>query len=329
MTSSATRLWTLVCISVGLFFGAVLPIAAQTKGLERPFDKDALKVITGEWEFSADTKSVKGKIFDNWAEIDAFDDQAATTFDLRGTSYDWFIGYLGVADDDEPRTGTIYLESEDETLLTLKFTRGQPAQAFKVPLTGRKSLTIRRTTKGGCFFEPKLIKGTPAPAPASQPVTPAGTLVAPAAPFVVDPGDIEKLATALRKRVEAKAELKEKVATGFIAVMTFNLIDIPSPSIAQNIAEDFSTKLINAEFQLVERGQLDKALKELKIHDSALVDQATAKKLGQLTGCTYILVGSVSDRGQFIVINARILETATGKALVAESVECRKIPIQR
>ena len=87
--------------------------------------------------------------------------------------------------------------------------------------------------------------------------------------------------------------------------------------------------MILADFQTVERGQLDKALKELKIQDSALIDPATAQKLGQITGCNVIMVGSISDRGQFIVINARLLETSTGQTLTAERVECRKVPIQR
>jgi len=149
------------------------------------------------------------------------------------------------------------------------------------------------------------------------------------ATFVVDPNDLDKLAAALRKRVDAKPELMAKLANANIAVMTFDLVDIPSASVAKNVAEDLSTSLINTDFQLVERGQLDKVLKELKIQDSALIDQATAQKIGQMTGCTFILVGSVSDRGQFLVINARFLETATGKAIAAERVECRKNEIKR
>jgi TolB-like protein len=41
------------------------------------------------------------------------------------------------------------------------------------------------------------------------------------------------------------------------------------------------------------------------------------------------LVGSISDRGNFVVINARLLETKTGKAIVASRVEMRKISIKR
>jgi len=62
--------------------------------------------------------------------------------------------------------------------------------------------------------------------------------------------------------------------------VTFTLVDIPSPSVATNVAEHLSDALINIDFNLVDRGQLDKILKELKIQDTALIDPATAHKIG-------------------------------------------------
>ena len=149
------------------------------------------------------------------------------------------------------------------------------------------------------------------------------------ASFVVDPNDMEKLATALRKRVDGKPELKNRIAGGQVALMTFTLVDIPSKSVAVNVAENLSTSLINADFPLVERGQLDKVLNELKFQDTGVIDPTTAQKIGKLTGCDAILVGSIADMGQFVVINTRLLDTSTGKALAAERVEMRKIPISR
>jgi len=173
---------------------------------------------------------------------------------------------------------------------------------------------------GQLFTTPKLL---------SDHITAVHGIIPPAATFIVDPSDLEKLAVNLRKRVDAKPEVQEKLVKGFVAVMSFDLIEINALSIGKNVVEDLSTSLINNDFNLVERGQLDKALKELKIQDSALIDQTTALKLGEITGCNYIIVGSVSDRGQFIVINARLLETATGKSVAAERVECRKIDIKK
>ena len=193
-----------------------------------------------------------------------------------------------------------------------------------------RSLTIITSCGGLIIADPKLYKGTTPPTP---PVVggKTTTITATGAPanFAVDPKDLDALANQLRTTVDADPQLSQRVATGQIALMSFSLLDISSASVATNVAEDLSTALIKKRFQLVERGQLDKILKELKIQDSGLIDPKTAQQLGLGTGCDLILVGSISDRGQFIVINSRLLDTTTGKAVVAERVEMRKIDINR
>ncbi|MHB0935532.1 MAG: FlgO family outer membrane protein [Armatimonadota bacterium] len=325
------------------------------KNGERPFSGESVRVIAGSgwggWgsgleHYENQTISVKSLPYDGYVKLY---DNHWTTFDIRG--WDRFIALAGINDNRVGSYASLTIEVDGNLVTKITVRHGEKPQLIDIPLTACSTLTLRWTDEM-VLITPRMVKGNPAPLFACQQCggtfssqkaladhikanhaggTVTGGNPPPGQPasFVTDPKDLEQLAVALRKRVDTKPDLQAKLANGFMAVMTFNLIDIPSPSVAQNVAEDMSTKLINADFQLVERGQLDKALKELKIQDSALIDQATAQKLGQITGCNFILVGSVSDRGQFIVINARILETATGKAVAAESVECRKIPIQR
>ncbi len=316
---------SLLLLAVGL--SAFAQGSGDLRSGERPFNYEFAKRVTGAgWTYKGEA-TITGILFDNYGLIEhIYQNVDWITFNITG--WDHFVAYIGISDD---KTGNsdIVIETDGTQVFSRKVTAGDRAVAIDIPLTGRKTMTIRAKTPA-IFADPKLVKGNPTQPPVQQPST-SSTTIPPSQPatFVVDPSDLDKLASALRKRVDNKPELKTKLDNGFMAVMTFNLIDIPSASISLNVIEDLSTRMINADFQLVERGQLDKALKELKIQDSALIDQATAQKLGQLTGCNYILVGSVSDRGQFIVMNARILETATGKAIAAESVECRKIPINR
>ncbi|HEX2951352.1 MAG TPA: FlgO family outer membrane protein, partial [Armatimonadota bacterium] len=288
-------------------------------------------VVAGRIAYRDRTVSVGGNVYDNYLSEDVCYGNTFVTFDIRG--YDHFTAYVGINDDrgggnDVQRTT---IETDGDVFWQQDVARGQKAVFVDVPLTGKRSLTLRWKSSSTVFADPRLIKGNPVAQAANTTNSSRPTqAVAPSsasASFVVDPNDLDKLSENLRKRVDAKPEIQGKLARGYMAVMTFSLIDIPSPSVAQNVAEDLSTRMINVDFNLVERGQLDKALKELKIQDSGMIDQATAQKLGQITGCNFILVGSVSDRGQFIVMNARILETATGKAVAAESVECRKIEI--
>ena len=296
---------------------------------ERPFLSENVKSLTGNAydERFNDTVSIKGIPYDGYIYCcykPGSNDRWAT-YDIRG--WDKFITQVGISDGETGVSSKVTVEVDGNTITNFTVRSGEKAVLVEIPLTNCSTITLRSTNMIW-FANPRVIKGASTP-PNNNILGVTQPVINAPATFVVDPGDLEKLATSLRKRVDGKAELKDKIANGFMSVMTFNLIDIPSPSVAQNVAEDIATKLINADFQLVERGQLDKALKELKIQDSALIDQKTAQQLGQITGCNYILVGSVSDRGQFIVMNARILETATGKAVAAESVECRKIEIKR
>jgi TolB-like protein len=179
------------------------------------------------------------------------------------------------------------------------------------------------------FFQLMELPGSVVTPPSPETSSKEAPSPSESAPFVVDPNDLDKLASQLAENCANHPIAKEIMKKGNIAIATFDLIDISSPSVAKNAIEDLSTSMINKGFQLVERGQLDKVIKELKIQSSGAIDPKTAQEIGKLTGADLILVGSISDRGNFVVINARLLETKTGKAIVASRVEMRKIPIKR
>jgi len=185
------------------------------------------------------------------------------------------------------------------------------------------------TTQYVTFFQLMEMPGSVVTPPSPETSSKEAPSPSESAPFVVDPNDLDKLASQLAENCANHPIAKEIMKKGNIAIATFDLIDISSPSVAKNAIEDLSTSMINKGFQLVERGQLDKVIKELKIQSSGAIDPKTAQEIGKLTGADLILVGSISDRGNFVVINARLLETKTGKAIVASRVEMRKIPIKR
>jgi TolB-like protein len=252
------------------------------------------------------------------------------TFDV-GRAYDYFEAWVGVADqwsgDDSSAVftvecdGSIAYQSEPQR-------RGAKATFVSIPIKGVRALTLSGRGANGpraVWADPRLIKGNPS-RPARIVDTAQGGQPA---DFVVDPRDLDKLADGVWKKVSASVAVRERMQNARVAVATFELIDVPSSSVARNVAEDLYTAMINSGFNLVERGQLDKVLRELKIQNMGLVNPQTAQKIGQLSGCDVILLGSISDRGQFVVINARVMDTATGKSLVAERVEMRKIPIEK
>jgi len=143
--------------------------------------------------------------------------------------------------------------------------------------------------------------------------------------FTLDPGGLDRLAENLWKQCENKPAIKDKVANGNVAVATLKPIGTLPNDTPNSVVSDIYTAMIKSGFSLVERGQLDKVLGELKIQDTALIDPTTAAKIGKLSGADLMLLGEITDSDSLVVINARLMETATGRSVAAERVELRKV----
>lgn len=84
------------------------------------------------------------------------------------------------------------------------------------------------------------------------------------------------------------------------------------------IEEELVTRLFQAnQFKVIERSLLENALVELKFNLSDLVDPSVAKQLGRVVGADAIVVGTVTDLGQSIKINARIITVESGEVIGA------------
>lgn len=146
----------------------------------------------------------------------------------------------------------------------------------------------------------------------------------------IDPRSISELVSGLKEQVAGDSKLGGSIPIQ-LAVGKFKPISDPtkgtmSPTVGDNVLEDLSTELIKSRsFKLVERSQMEQILAELKINETTgLIDSATAKKLGKMTGANAVLIGSISDRGKYAVINCRLINTETGEASIAEQVELRQ-----
>jgi len=96
-----------------------------------------------------------------------------------------------------------------------------------------------------------------------------------------------------------------------IAVADFTGKD---PEISEGIAETLLTDLAkSSRLHLVERKQLRRALSEVKLSASGLTDSKKVKKLGTMVGADRMIVGSYSLASDSIIINARLLDVATGQ----------------
>lgn len=90
-------------------------------------------------------------------------------------------------------------------------------------------------------------------------------------------------------------------------------------NLKSGLAESMMTKLAQrSEITLVERGQLDKALKEIGFGQSVYADAGKAKEIGKMLNADYIVAGDVVKAGNRFEINVRLIDVETAQILVSE-----------
>lgn len=101
-----------------------------------------------------------------------------------------------------------------------------------------------------------------------------------------------------------------------VVVADFRGIDGEVTALGRYVAEEMVTKLFSfGEVRVIERGQLENALKELKFSQTDLFHPDTAKKLGKLIGADVILGGTITDLDTAIRVNARLFSSEKGEVL--------------
>ena len=98
-----------------------------------------------------------------------------------------------------------------------------------------------------------------------------------------------------------------------IAIIEFSNLDGQITEFGKFLSEELITRLfMTKKFEVVERQLLNKVLDEHKLTLTGFVDESTAKKLGKILGVDAICSGTVTDLGNYVKINARIVSTETG-----------------
>lgn len=121
--------------------------------------------------------------------------------------------------------------------------------------------------------------------------------------------------------------LVQQIITGLSQSQTTKLAVIPFADLQGNdsklgkyIAEELTTKLYQTgRFEVIERILLEKVITEQKLGISGFIDDETAISLGKILGVEALATGTLSDLGATIKVNARLIETTTGKVFSAAS----------
>jgi TolB-like protein len=129
------------------------------------------------------------------------------------------------------------------------------------------------------------------------------------------------LAADLKEAVEQLAiQLSRSLPEGRtlrVAVTDFPDLQGITSDLGRYIAERLTTRLSAQvqKFRVVERRRLTQVLGELGFTMSGLVDPNKAKQLGKMLGVEAIVVGTVSDLGNVVDVDARIIEIETNNIL--------------
>ena len=107
-----------------------------------------------------------------------------------------------------------------------------------------------------------------------------------------------------------------------LAVMEFANLDGSVSNFGKYLSEKMITEMFSSgRFKVVERRQLNKVLKELNFGRTDVVDQNTSKELGRLLGVDAVGIGSVTDLGQTVEVNAKLIEIETAEVFAVASTE--------
>ncbi len=166
---------------------------------------------------------------------------------------------------------------------------------------------------------------------------------------VVDPDTGEILATERPKIAEVEVtEVNEKVSKGkvlgslevkleigdeveplgnkiVVAVCPPRNNDGSGNATGSSIAEELTGALVQRGIEVVERSALDMVLSELLTQNTVLFDEASAQKLGKLTGATVVLTGKIVVDKNTAKAHLRLIDVVSGKILLAISAPAKVI----
>ena len=115
----------------------------------------------------------------------------------------------------------------------------------------------------------------------------------------------------------------KKAKVGILEFQTLNK-EAKEENLGAIISETLTTSLVNSEaFKIIEREQLQKLIKKLKPSQAAIIDTSSAKQIGKITGADAIIIGGVTKIGNYLRLDARIIDVETGIIITAEKSECK------
>lgn len=131
---------------------------------------------------------------------------------------------------------------------------------------------------------------------------------------------VSQLARQIGKSMEERQSQK-------IAIIDFSDLNGNVSALGQFLAEELTTQLFivaPGKFEVVERRQLMKLEEELMLGMSGFIEDKSIKKMGQVLGVDAIVTGSMTDLGNTVKINARLIEVESARVFAVAATDIPK-----
>jgi TolB-like protein len=114
-----------------------------------------------------------------------------------------------------------------------------------------------------------------------------------------------------------------------IAIIEFSDLNDNVNDLGRFLAEELINELLKNKkdkgYEIVERRQLNKVLKQLKLSSSGLLEPKSMKEVGKVLNVDSIVTGSLTDLGNDIKVNARIISVESAKIIATASTKIPKV----
>lgn len=131
------------------------------------------------------------------------------------------------------------------------------------------------------------------------------------APALAQPdlqGGIQDMVRQIIGGMEQQEKLK-------LAILDFTKLDGSADNFTRYLTEQLATQMVLTQrnFEVIERKHLDKILAEQGLNLSGVIEPQNVKRVGKLSGIDALATGSVTELPTSLDVNARLIDTETGK----------------
>jgi TolB-like protein len=112
-----------------------------------------------------------------------------------------------------------------------------------------------------------------------------------------------------------------------IAIIDFSDLNGNVTALGQFLAEELTTQLFllaPGKFEVVERRQLLRLQEELALNQKGFIEEKSLKKMGQMLGVDAIVTGSMTDLGNTVKINARLIGVESARVFAVAAADIPK-----